>query len=184
MWALSGYGTVFDQSNGPGILAKILGDWYADRKEKQALKKKYGKMAKEEKEPEKKAEYQALEELYDLLQLTKKIAMNSMYGALLNSAVLSGSEFVEPSPLHDFMFQEIECDGDKSIRVTSDIYMLFNQHRLDKLTRAQLVEYFDNLFGMIRLLDAIQVSSYESLTANVTIRNYGSFLDNDTSFLF
>lgn len=63
----------------------------------------------------------------------------------INSAVFSGSEFVEPSPLHDFMFQEIECDGKKSIRVTSDIYMLFNQRRLDKLTRAQLVEYFDNL---------------------------------------
>ena len=63
----------------------------------------------------------------------------------VNSAVLSGSEFVEPSPLHDFMFQEIECAGKKSIRVTSDIYMLFNQQRLDKLTRAQLVEYFDNL---------------------------------------
>lgn len=63
----------------------------------------------------------------------------------VNSAVLSGSEFVEPSPLHDFMFQEIECDGKKSIRVTSDIYMLFNQQRLDKLTRAQLVEYFDSL---------------------------------------
>lgn len=63
----------------------------------------------------------------------------------VNSAVLSGSEFVEPSPLHDFIFQEIECDGKKSIRVTSDIYMLFNQQRLDKLTRAQLVEYFDSL---------------------------------------
>lgn len=63
----------------------------------------------------------------------------------VNSSVLSGSEFVEPSPLHDFMFQEIDCDGKKSIRVTSDIYMLFNQQRLDKLTRAQLVEYFDNL---------------------------------------
>ena len=63
----------------------------------------------------------------------------------VNSAVLSGSEFVEPSPLHDFMFQEIECNGNKSIRVTSDIYMLFNQQRLDKLTRAQLVEYFDGL---------------------------------------
>lgn len=63
----------------------------------------------------------------------------------VNSAVLSGSEFVEPSPLHDFMFQEIECDGKKSIRITSDIYMLFNQQRLDKLTRAQLVEYFDSL---------------------------------------
>lgn len=63
----------------------------------------------------------------------------------VNSAVLSGSEFLEPSPLHDFMFQEIECDGKKSIRITSDIYMLFNQQRLDKLTRAQLVEYFGNL---------------------------------------
>ena len=63
----------------------------------------------------------------------------------VNSAVLSGSEFVEPSPLHDFMFQEIECNGNKSVRITSDIYMLFNQQRLDRLTRAQLVEYFDNL---------------------------------------
>lgn len=63
----------------------------------------------------------------------------------VNSSVLSGSEFVEPSPLHDFMFQEIEFDGKKSIRITSDIYMLFNQQRLDKLTRTQLVEYFDSL---------------------------------------
>ena len=63
----------------------------------------------------------------------------------VNSAVLSGSEFVEPSPLHDFLFQEIECAKRKSIRITSDIYMLFNQQRLDKLTRAKLVEYFDSL---------------------------------------
>lgn len=51
----------------------------------------------------------------------------------VNSAVLSGSEFVEPSPLHDFMFQKIECDGNKSIRITSDIYMLFNQQRQQSL---------------------------------------------------
>lgn len=63
----------------------------------------------------------------------------------VNSAVLSGSEFVESSPLHNFMFQEIVCNGKKSIRITSDIYMLFNQQRLDKLTRSQLVEYFDSL---------------------------------------
>ena len=61
----------------------------------------------------------------------------------VNSAVLSVSEFVEPSPLHNFMF--IMCNGEKSIRLTSDIYMLFNQRRLDKLTRIQLVEYFDSL---------------------------------------
>ena len=63
----------------------------------------------------------------------------------VNSAVLSVSEFVEPPPLHNFMFQDIMCNGEKSIRLTSDIYMLFNQRRLDKLTRTQLVEYFDSL---------------------------------------
>lgn len=63
----------------------------------------------------------------------------------VNSAVLSVSEFVEPSPLHNFMFQDIMCNGEKSIRLTSDICMLFNQRRLDKLTRTQLVEYFDSL---------------------------------------
>lgn len=63
----------------------------------------------------------------------------------VNSAVLSGSEFVESFPFNNFLFQEIECGERKSIRITSDIYMLFNQKRLDKLTRAQLVEYFDNL---------------------------------------
>ena len=63
----------------------------------------------------------------------------------VNSAVLSVSEFVEPSPLHNFMFQDIMCNGGKSIRLTSDIYMLFNQRRLDKLTRTQLVEYFESL---------------------------------------
>ena len=63
----------------------------------------------------------------------------------VNSAVLSVGEFVEPSPLHNFMFQDIMCNGEKSIRLTSDIYMLFNQRRLDKLTRTQLVEYFDSL---------------------------------------
>lgn len=63
----------------------------------------------------------------------------------VNSAVLSVSEFVDPSPLHDFMFQKVKCNGSDSIRITSDIYMLFNQKRLDKLTRVQLVEYFNDL---------------------------------------
>ncbi len=42
-WSCSGYGTVFDQSRGPGILPTILGDWYSSRKKLQAEKKKYGK---------------------------------------------------------------------------------------------------------------------------------------------
>lgn len=89
----------------------------------------------------------------------------------VNSAVLSGSEFVEPSPLHDFMFQEIECDGKKSIRVTSDIYMLFNQQRLDRLTRAQLVEYFDNLsVSEPKMLDLRKKMSDDQLCSFVKSR--------------
>lgn len=91
-YALSAYGTVFDQSNGRGVVPDILGFWYTERKRLQAEKKKYAKLAKDEKDPAKKLEYTKLEEHYDLLQLTKKIAMNSLYGALLNSHFRFGRE--------------------------------------------------------------------------------------------
>lgn len=91
-WAVSAYGTVFDQSNGRGVVADILGFWYAERKRLQAEKKKYAKLAKDEQDPIKKAEYKKLEDHYDLLQLTKKISMNSLYGALLNVAFRFGDE--------------------------------------------------------------------------------------------
>ena len=62
----------------------------------------------------------------------------------VNSAELSTSEFIEQSPVNEFMFQEIEVNGDKSTRLTSDIYMLFNQQRLDKMSRERLIDYFNN----------------------------------------
>lgn len=91
-WAVSAYGTVFDQSGARGVVADILGFWYTERKRLQAEKKKYAKLAKEETDPIKKAEYTKLEERFDLLQLTKKISMNSLYGALLNVAFRFGDE--------------------------------------------------------------------------------------------
>lgn len=90
--AMSAYGTVFDQSSGRGVVADILGFWYNERKRLQAEKKKYAKLAKDETDPVKKAEYKKLEEDFDLLQLTKKISMNSLYGALLNVAFRFGDE--------------------------------------------------------------------------------------------
>ncbi len=91
-WAISAHGVVFDQSGDRGVVADILGFWYAERKRLQAEKKRWGKLAKElpagpEKEAAKKQEEQ-----YDLLQLTKKISMNSLYGALLNVAFRFGDE--------------------------------------------------------------------------------------------
>jgi DNA polymerase elongation subunit (family B) len=91
-WAVSGYGTVFDQGNGRGVVADILGFWYTERIRLQAEKKKYSKLADKEEDPVKKAEYEKLAEQFDLLQLTKKISMNSLYGALLNVAFRFGDE--------------------------------------------------------------------------------------------
>ena len=58
---------------------------------------------------------------------------------------LRQSEFLEQSPVNEFMFQEYEIDGEKSVRCSSDIYMLFNQQRLDRMSKERLVSYFDNL---------------------------------------
>jgi hypothetical protein len=66
----------------------------------------------------------------------------------LNSArscELIQSEFLEKSPVNEFMFQENECSGRKSLRVTSDIFMLFNQQRLDRMSEARLISYFESL---------------------------------------
>lgn len=87
--AISAFGTLFDQSK-PGMVADTLTFWFEERKRLQAEKKKYAKLAKEEKDPTKKAEYERQAEHYDLLQLTKKIQLNSTYGALLNEAFRFG----------------------------------------------------------------------------------------------
>ena len=68
-WAVSGYGTVFDQ-NAQGVIPKILEDWYATRK-------KYQKLKAQETDKLKKV-------YYDKLQYTYKIKLNAFYGALTN----------------------------------------------------------------------------------------------------
>lgn len=68
--------------------------------------------------------------------------------ASLNSArpcELIQSEFLEKSPVNEFMFQEVEVSGKKTLRVTSDIYMLFNQQRLDRMSKERLISYFESL---------------------------------------
>ena len=128
-WSLSAYGTIFDQSRGPGIVDEALTFWYAERKR---LKKIMGTWTKKRKALAKEAililgddeykaykagdaeiaaiikemtdagnfykdghvyspeqwtqliEIEAQEAHYDLLQLTKKIQLNSTYGALLS----------------------------------------------------------------------------------------------------
>lgn len=92
LWAISAYGTVFDQSKGTGVVADILGYWYTERKRLQAEKKKWAKTVKDLPAGPERDEAVKMEEHFDLLQLTKKISMNSLYGALLNAAFRFGDE--------------------------------------------------------------------------------------------
>jgi len=68
-WAISGFGTVFNQEK-QGVIPAILETWYATRR-------KYQKMSREASNKEDAA-------YYDRLQYVYKIKLNSLYGALNN----------------------------------------------------------------------------------------------------
>lgn len=55
------------------------------------------------------------------------------------------SEFRQESPVDQFLLEDREVDGMKSVRLTSDICMLFNQHRLDRLSRESLLSHFESM---------------------------------------
>lgn len=63
----------------------------------------------------------------------------------VSSKELKQSEFLEQSPVNEFIIQENEVNGVKSIRCSSDIYMLFNQQRLDRMSKERLVAHFEKL---------------------------------------
>lgn len=71
-WAVSGYGTVFDQTK-KGIIPSILAEWKKKRKYHQKLKAEA-----------KKAGDKIKETYHDKQQYTYKIKLNSFYGALSN----------------------------------------------------------------------------------------------------
>lgn len=64
---------------------------------------------------------------------------------VITSKELICSEFREESPVDQFLRQEIEVNGVFSVRLTSDICMLFNQQRLDRLSRESLLSHFESM---------------------------------------
>lgn len=51
-----------------------------------------------------------------------------------------------PTPIDSFLFSEHEnAHTNPSYRVTSDLYMLFNQQRLDRQSRAAMLQYFEDM---------------------------------------
>lgn len=58
---------------------------------------------------------------------------------------LKQSEFLENSPVNEFCFERLDKNGTEVVTLTSDIYMLFNQQRLDRMSKDRLLAYFENL---------------------------------------
>lgn len=58
---------------------------------------------------------------------------------------LKQSEFLENSPVNEFCLERLDKDGTEVVTLTSDIYMLFNQQRLDRMSKDRLLAYFENL---------------------------------------
>lgn len=63
----------------------------------------------------------------------------------ISSKDLRQSEFLENSPVNEFCFERLELNGNEVVTLTSDIYMLFNQQRLDRMSKDRLLAYFENL---------------------------------------
>ena len=85
----------------------------------------------------------------------------------VNSAVLSGSEFVEPSPLHEFMFQEINCDGKKSIRITSDLRKKMTDEQLCSFVKSRFIQTPSELMAWSQYL----MSSQDTMIAAAAAEN-------------
>lgn len=63
----------------------------------------------------------------------------------ISSKDLRQSEFLENSPVNEFCFERLEVNENEVVTLTSDIYMLFNQQRLDRMSKDRLLAYFENL---------------------------------------
>lgn len=63
----------------------------------------------------------------------------------VSSKELKQSEFLENSPVNEFCLERLDKNGTEVVTLTSDIYMLFNQQRLDRMSKDRLLAYFENL---------------------------------------
>jgi DNA polymerase elongation subunit (family B) len=85
-WAVSGYGTIFNQKE-RGIIPTILANWFDKRKEYKKLLAKEQALYKQfsETDPAKAKIHKEKSGYYHRLQYVYKIKMNSFYGAFLNA---------------------------------------------------------------------------------------------------
>lgn len=71
------------------------------------------------------------------------------------------SEFYHPSPIDDFLLEKgVSSSGAETITVTSDISMLFNQKRLDRMSREALIQHFNDM--------SVRSSKFSALRAKLS----------------
>lgn len=92
----------------------------------------------------------------------------------LASKELRLSSFYAPSPVDDFMHNKHKPahDSIESIRVTSDIYMLFNQQRLDKMTLQQLAAHFNSMVARDPSFSALKSKLSDEQLASIVKSRY------------
>lgn len=63
------------------------------------------------------------------------------------NTVLNSAQYYTPSTLDSFLIapHKAPYDTQESVRITSDIYMLFNQQRLDRMTREAVINHFNDM---------------------------------------
>lgn len=94
--------------------------------------------------------------------------------ACVTSKELRLSSFYSPSPVDDFMHSKHKpaYDSKESIRVSSDIYMLFNQQRLDKMTLQQLAAHFNSMVVRDPSLSALKSKLTDEQLASIVKSRY------------
>jgi DNA polymerase elongation subunit (family B) len=83
-WAISGFGTIFDQ-NEPGMIPSVLSEWFDMRKQfKRDMIKAKDKLVGMDKRTKEFASIKQDSEFFDRKQYVYKILLNSLYGCLTN----------------------------------------------------------------------------------------------------
>lgn len=95
-------------------------------------------------------------------------------GACVTSKELRISSLYSPSPVDDFVHNKHKPahDSMESVRVTSDIYMLFNQQRLDKMTLQQLAAHFNSMVVRDPSLSALKSKLSDEQLASIVKSRY------------
>lgn len=93
---------------------------------------------------------------------------------VLGSKELHLTGFYQPSPVDGFLHavHQPAHSAKQSVRVTSDIYMLFNQQRLDKMTLQNLAVHFENMRSTEPALASLKSKLTDEQLASIVKSRY------------